>query len=177
METTGIGRLRRSARLDVAQLDLALRSPRQEMRARELRAIVAANRLRPPALGDDLIQHPCHASAAKALVHQRQTIAREDIGHISTRIIIPAAITSCAKWSSHCWLEPVSAGSGDPMRAQCLRFFRFSHKPPRDRAAKAACGSLDRPPAARTAASNSRSASPRSPHRLPSQANSLDHDE
>ena len=74
--------LRRLAGLDVPQFNLPLQRPRQEMTTRELRAVVAANRLWPAAPGDDLIEHPRHAPAGEARVHfQRQTLAREGIDY------------------------------------------------------------------------------------------------
>src|SRR6266404_1357826 len=45
--------LRRLARLNVDQSDLPLHTPTQKMPAGELRAVIAADRSRYPALGDD----------------------------------------------------------------------------------------------------------------------------
>jgi hypothetical protein len=46
------------------------------------RAVATANRLGPPATGDDLIEHPRHSPAGEASVHfQRQTFPRVDIDH------------------------------------------------------------------------------------------------
>ena len=74
--------LRRFARLDVAQIDLPLQRPCQEMPTRQLRPVVTANRLRAAASGDDLIQRPCHTPAGKAGIHfQHQALARERIDH------------------------------------------------------------------------------------------------
>ncbi len=54
--------LRRLARLNVQQLDLPLHAPRQKMPARQLRPVVAANRLRHSALRHDLLPAPASLS-------------------------------------------------------------------------------------------------------------------
>ncbi len=74
--------LRRLARLYMHQLDLPLYGPRQKMPAGKLWPVVAANRFRHPALGDDCIQYPRHSAAGETGIHfQRQTFPRIGIHH------------------------------------------------------------------------------------------------
>src|SRR5690348_11460109 len=42
---------------------------------------------------------------------------------LSTRIVRPAASTSCAKSSAHSWFAAVYTRSGELARTQCFRFF------------------------------------------------------
>jgi hypothetical protein len=42
---------------------------------------------------------------------------------------ISAATTSCAKSRAHSWLAAVRRTCGEPLRTQCLRFFRFRQRP------------------------------------------------
>ena len=72
----------RLSRLDVQQLDLPLDAPGQKVPARQLRPVVAANRLRHAPLSYDLFQHSRHSPAGKARVHlQRQTLSRIRVHH------------------------------------------------------------------------------------------------
>ncbi len=61
--------LHRTSRLNVYQLDLLLDAPCQKMPARQLRPVVAANRLRRPSFRHDPLQHPRHAPTCKTGVH------------------------------------------------------------------------------------------------------------
>ena len=87
--------LRRLARLDVAQFDLPLQRPGEEMTTRELGAVVAANRVWSPTPGDDLIQHPGHAPAGETVSTSSARHSRVKASTtLSTRMFLSAAITS-----------------------------------------------------------------------------------
>jgi hypothetical protein len=104
-----MGILDRLAGLDVAQVDLPLHSPGQEVTAGQFRAVVAADAKRPAAPCDDLIQHPGHPAAGEASIDlQSQTLPRMVSTTLNTRIVSPAAITSWAESSAHSWLAAVA---------------------------------------------------------------------
>ena len=70
-----MGVLDRLAGLDVAQVDLPLQGPGQEVTTGQFRAVVAADANRPAASCDDLIQHPGHPAAGEASIDfQSQTL-------------------------------------------------------------------------------------------------------
>ncbi len=72
--------LRRLARLNVHQLNLLLQTPGHKMPARQLRAVVTANRLRLASQHHDLVQYPRHPSTSKAGVYfQCQTFSRKRV--------------------------------------------------------------------------------------------------
>jgi len=69
--------LRRLPRLNMHQLDLPFHAPSQEVTARQLWTVVAADRQWLPALGHNLFQHPGHSPAGEARSHfQSQTLPR-----------------------------------------------------------------------------------------------------
>ena len=61
-----MGILNRLAGLDVAQVDLPLHSPGQEVTAGQFRAVVVADAKRPAAPCDKLIEHAGHPAAGEA---------------------------------------------------------------------------------------------------------------
>ena len=70
------------AGLDVAQLDLPLQTPSQEVPARQFGAVVAANRLRQATSRDHLVKHARNSAAREASVDlQRQALACKRIHH------------------------------------------------------------------------------------------------
>lgn len=74
--------LRRPAGLDVAQLDLPLQRPGEEVTADQFGVVVATNRLRQAPTRDDLIEHACHAAAGEAGIDlQNETLPRERINY------------------------------------------------------------------------------------------------
>jgi hypothetical protein len=94
--------LRGLAGLDVDQLDLAFDTPGQEVQARQLRAIVAANRLGLDAMADDLLQHSCHPLTGEAGVHfQRQALPRISIHYAQHADRTSPSDHSCAKSIAH----------------------------------------------------------------------------
>lgn len=83
IEALDIAILRWLARLGVDQVDLAFKVPGQEVTARQLWPIVAANRLWKAAFSDDAIKHTRYTLARKARVHfHGQALACIGIDHV-----------------------------------------------------------------------------------------------
>ena len=106
------------ARMDMAQLDLPLQRPYREMRTRELLAIVATNRPRRATISSSTritcqLAKPVSTSGAK---HSRVKASTT----LSTRMFPTAAMTSCAKLSTHSWFAQLGrTAATTPARSAC----------------------------------------------------------
>lgn len=80
MEALYMSVLHRSSGLDMAQLDLPLQGPGQEVTAGEFGPVVAADRLRQATSRDHLIQHTRDSSAGEARIDfQRKALTGERV--------------------------------------------------------------------------------------------------
>ena len=83
VETLHVGVLRRLARLDVHQVDLALQSSSKKNAHWSAPGVVTANRARQTALDDDMVKHPRNAQAREARVYLHgQALALKRVDHV-----------------------------------------------------------------------------------------------
>ena len=135
MEALHMAVLHRPAGLDMAQFDLPLQPPGQEVATGQFGSVVATDRLWDAASCDHFVQHACHTTAGEAGVNlQRKTLAGEGI-HDAQH----PDRASC-RYHIVCEVQgPLLVGSREP-------HLRRTAAPFRDIPGTVACGSLARPP-------------------------------